>query len=143
MVKLLKLVKCHVIIFVIVTYLAILKSYNKVIVIKIDRFVPDIKNILFWTKIQGLEGEGQKYFIENKCEFINCYFTVNKSLFEDLRYFDVILFNLQDVSRNINTVPVLRSSTQKYIFVANDSSDNYPVCNEMYDNFFNWTWTYR
>ncbi|CAH2087887.1 unnamed protein product [Euphydryas editha] len=143
MVRVLKLVKCHIFIFILVTYLAILKSYQKVTIIKIDRFVPDIKNILFWTKIHGLEGEGQKYFIDKKCEFINCYFTTNKSLFDDLRYFDVILFNLQDVSSDTYILPVLRSSTQKYIFVANDSSDNYPVCNVVYDDFFNWTWTYR
>ncbi|XP_050355246.1 alpha-(1,3)-fucosyltransferase C-like [Nymphalis io] len=143
MVRILKYAKGHVVLFIIVTYLAILKSYRKVPIIRIDRFLPDMRNILLWTKIHGLEGEGQKYFIDQKCAFINCYFTTNKSLFGDLRYFDVILFNLQDVSEGAYSLPELRSASQKYIFVANDSSDNFPVCNPVFDVFFNWTWTYR
>ncbi|XP_034836324.1 alpha-(1,3)-fucosyltransferase C-like [Maniola hyperantus] len=119
------------------------KSYKKITITRVDRFVADMKHILSWTKINGLTDEGQKYFIKNKCKFINCYLTSNKNLLGDLRYFDVILFNVQDVSEETQPLPDVRSSTQKYMFVATDSSDNYPVCNPLYDDFFNWTWSYR
>lgn len=143
MTRILNLVKSHVVVFIIVTYLALQKSYRKVSVIKIDRFLPDIKHILLWTKIHNLEGEDQDYFLTHKCEYVNCYFTMNRTLLGDVRYFDAILFNLQDISGDETLLPSLRSSNQKYIFVANDSSDNFPVCNAAYDIFFNWTWTYR
>ncbi|KAG6440319.1 hypothetical protein O3G_MSEX001209 [Manduca sexta] len=113
------------------------------IVKKIIRFLPDLKHLLIWTNIHGLEEEGQRYFITNKCRKINCYITKNKSLFEDTRYFDGIIFNLQDVSAGPHNIPRLRSTNQKFIFAANDSADNYPVCNSVYDNIFNWTWSYR
>lgn len=143
MVRILKFAKSHVIIFIVVTYLAIQKSYKKVPMLRIDRFVADMKHILLLKKIYGLDGEGQTYFIDRKCTYINCYFSTNRSLLGDVRYFDVVLFNLQDVSEGNILLPDLRSSSQKYVFVANDSSDNFPVCNPIYDDFFNWTWTYR
>lgn len=143
MIRLFKYVKVHFILFLIVTYLAIKKSKKKVTVNRIDRFVGDMKHILSWTKIHNLKDEGQKYFIDHKCKFINCYLTSDKNFLGDLRYFDLILFNLQDVSQESQRLPGLRSSSQKYMLVANDSSDNYPVCNPIYDDFFNWTWSYR
>lgn len=143
MTRLFKFVKAHFILFLIVTYLAIKKSKNKVVVNRVDRFVADMKHILSWTKIHNLKDEGQKYFIDHKCKFTNCYLTSDKNFLGDLRYFDLVLFNLQDVSLETERLPELRSSSQKYMFVANDSSDNYPVCNPVYDDFFNWTWSYR
>ncbi|CAK1542557.1 unnamed protein product [Leptosia nina] len=110
---------------------------------EITRFLTDVKHILLWTDIHGLEPEGQTYFLNKKCEYINCYFTKNKSLFGDIGYFDLILFNVQDVSRHTKHLPRSRIYNQKYVFVANDSADNYPVCDAIYDDFFNWTWTYR
>ncbi|XP_032523049.2 alpha-(1,3)-fucosyltransferase C-like [Danaus plexippus] len=143
MVRILKLLKSHIILFAIVCLLAIRKSFKEVKITKIDRFVPDMKYILVWTNIYGIEEEGQKYFISKNCKHINCYITKNDSLFNDVRYFDAILFDGQDVSRDIIALPQLRSTMQKYVFVAKESSDNFPVCNKIYDNFFNWTWTYR
>ncbi|CAG4976310.1 unnamed protein product [Colias eurytheme] len=102
-----------------------------------------MKHILIWTDIQDLESNGQSYFIKRKCNYFNCYLTKNKSLFGDLRYFDLILFNLQDVSQDTQVLPYIRSNNQKYVFVANSSAHNYPVCDSIYDNFFNWTWTYK
>lgn len=112
-----------------------------IILHKFERFFPDIKHILVWTDIHGISEEGQNHFITKNCEKINCYFTKNKSLFGDVRYFDAIVFNLQDL--HTAYLPRVRGVNQKYIFVANDSADNYPVCDPVYDDFFNWTWTYR
>ncbi|KAH9643780.1 hypothetical protein HF086_002278 [Spodoptera exigua] len=110
---------------------------------RIERYIPDMKHILMWTRLPNVEEEGQQYFITHKCEHINCYFTSNRSLLMDLRYFDAIVFNVQDVSSQSSDLPKVRSIVQKYIFAANDSADNYPVCSPVYERFFNWTWTYR
>lgn len=124
------------------SYLVTQRS-QKIIKIKhIDRFIVDMKHILLWTGIQSFKN-GQKEFIDHKCDFINCYLTVNRSLFSDIRYFDAIVFNLQDVSKDASDMPSVRSLNQKYIFAANNSADNYPVCDPRYDDFFNWTWSYR
>ncbi|XP_028169491.1 alpha-(1,3)-fucosyltransferase C-like [Ostrinia furnacalis] len=110
---------------------------------KVARFFPDMRHVLLWTNIPGLDEEGQNIFIKRKCPYINCYVTSNRTLFGNLGHFDAVLFNAVDVSAGTNDLPDVRSWSQKYIFVANDSSDNYPVCDPVYDPFFNWTWTYK
>ena len=112
---------------------------------KIERYLADMKHILLWTNVPGVDESGQRYFIKNRCEYLNCYFTTNRSLFPDLRYFDAIVFNAHDVSRHarFTHLPQVRSLVQKYIFASNDSAHNYPVCSARYDDYFNWTWTYK
>lgn len=124
------------------SYLVSQRSEKIIKIKRIDRFIVDMKHILLWTRLHTFK-DGQKEFIDHKCDFINCYLTVNRSLFSDLRYFDAIVFNVQDVSRDAGDLPSTRSLNQKYIFAANNSADNYPVCDHRYDDFFNWTWTYR
>ncbi|XP_022823941.1 alpha-(1,3)-fucosyltransferase C-like [Spodoptera litura] len=132
----------HVIILVLINYFIKNQKHIK-IEKRIERYIPDMKHILMWTKLSNVEVEGQRYFITHNCHLINCYFTSNRSFFMDLRYFDAIVFNVQDVSRQSSDLPEVRSIVQKYIFAANDSSDNYPVCSPVYDYYFNWTWTYK
>lgn len=110
---------------------------------EMPRFMQDLRHILLWTKIPGLDHEGQHTFMKRHCEELNCYLTTNKSLLGDIRLFDAIVFYVEDVAKSSANLPKVRSLTQKYIFAANDSADNYPVCDPVYDNFFNWTWTYR
>ncbi|RVE53050.1 hypothetical protein evm_002348 [Chilo suppressalis] len=110
---------------------------------KLRRFLPDMKHILLWHNISGMESTGQATFLKHKCHSSNCYFTSNRSLFGNLGYFDAILFSAQDISGGRGDLPTVRAPIQKYVFVANDSADNYPVCDSMYDQFFNWTWTYK
>ncbi|KAJ8720923.1 hypothetical protein PYW08_006388 [Mythimna loreyi] len=142
-----RIVKClkliiHIVILTLLSYF--IKRQEPVkIVKKIERYVPDMKHILLWNKIPGIDEEGQKYFTRNRCEHLNCYFTMNRSLFSDLRYFDALVFNAEDVSRSAKGLPKVRSTIQKYIFASNESAGNFPVCNPMYDDFFNWTWTYK
>ncbi|XP_053616796.1 alpha-(1,3)-fucosyltransferase C-like [Plodia interpunctella] len=109
----------------------------------ITRFRHDMKHILLWTDVPGFDEEGQNVFLKRKCAIKNCYASRNRTLFGDLRYFDAVLFDAKDVSQGDMELPSVRSGYQKYIFVANDSSDNYPVCKSVYDDFFNWTWTYK
>lgn len=118
-------------------------SFNPIIKKKLQRHLSDIKYLLIWTKIHDIIENGQKNFIEKGCSKFNCYFTRNKELLGNIRTFDGIIFNLQDVSEGIQSLPRERSYNQKYIFAANDSADNYPICDAVYENFFNWTWTYK
>ncbi|XP_060806204.1 alpha-(1,3)-fucosyltransferase C-like [Amyelois transitella] len=109
----------------------------------------DLKYILLWTPYDYSPfyqlGKGQRAFIEHNCSSINCYITTDrKFLGGDVTKFDAIAFN----GRNIHNLrswdlPQRRSPHQKYIFVITESADNYPVCDEKYDDFFNWTYTYR
>ncbi|XP_026751782.2 alpha-(1,3)-fucosyltransferase C-like [Galleria mellonella] len=133
----------HLICLIIISYIVTQRSVKIFTFKKLIRFLPDLKYILVWTSFYGIEEEGQTAFVRRECNFKNCYFTQNRSLFGDLRYFDVILFNAQDVSLSGNDLPSTRSVLQKYIFATNDSADNYPICSPSYDDFFNWTWTYR
>ncbi|KAI5639829.1 glycosyltransferase family 10 (fucosyltransferase) c-term domain-containing protein [Phthorimaea operculella] len=112
-------------------------------VIKLHRFIKDLRHVLIWTELPGVLYEGQKDLTDRRCAKYNCYFTRNRTLFGDLRYFDAIVFNLQQVIQGAEDLPKQRGYKQKYIFAANDSADNFPVCHKAYDSFFNWTWTYR
>lgn len=131
----------HLINVILISYYISLKTPKFVSIKRINRFREDMRHILLWTKIPGLV-DGQETFIRHKCQHINCYIISNRTFFPNLGYYDAILFNLQDVSTSFD-VPDVRSVTQKYIFVANDSADNFPICDPYYDTFFNWTWTYK
>lgn len=132
----------HIFYLLMFSYLVSQRSQKIIKIKRIDRFIVDMKHILLWTKLHDFK-DGQKQFIEHNCEFINCYLTVNRSLFNDIRYFDAIVFNAQEVSKGASDMPNVRSLNQKYIFAANNSADNYPVCDPRYDDFFNWSWSYR
>ncbi|CAG9566310.1 unnamed protein product [Danaus chrysippus] len=87
-------------------------------------------------------GEGNSAFIKNKCVYNNCFVTDDSNYFLNHSEFDAIAFNGRDVE-NLWLLPTDRSPKQKYIFGAMESPDNFPVCNQIYDGFFNWTWTYK
>lgn len=104
-----------------------------------------MKYILLWTSA-GVEpfndmGEGQDGFVMKNCPFRNCFVTDNKGYFEKLEEFDVILFNAPNLNL-YDTLPATRAAYQKYVFVGSKYVMDYPVP-ASYDNFFNWTWTYR
>lgn len=86
---------------------------------------------------------GSKYFHDNGCLFTNCYITNNTDYFDNFTKFDAILFNSIEVHDDPHLpLPGARATYQKYIFVSPESPMNYPV-NNNYNNFFNWTWTYK
>ncbi|XP_041969202.1 alpha-(1,3)-fucosyltransferase C-like [Aricia agestis] len=110
-------------------------------VLQIERFVPDMKNILIWTDL-SVRDSGQREFLDRRCKYNNCFITKNRTLFGDVRYFDAVLFDSAAASEGME-LPEARGTFQKYIFVATASADDHPVCDPVYDDFFNWTWTYR
>lgn len=83
---------------------------------------------------------GQSYFINRKCSYQNCYFTNDKVYFNDLRDFDVVLFNIINLE-NIS-VPAVRTEKQKYVFVSGETPAYYPI-QKYLNGFFNLTWTYK
>ncbi|RVE51640.1 hypothetical protein evm_003772 [Chilo suppressalis] len=40
-------------------------------------------------------------------------------------------------------LPTARSPHQKYVFASIESSHYYPVCNDQFNDYFNWTWSFR
>lgn len=112
-----------------------------------------MKTILLWTQdIQEISfpfsnmGVGQQGFTSRNCTFTNCYITTNVSYFDDYRKFDVIVFSgteLADYYYEYLAMPQFRSTHQKYVFASVDSPDTYSLCNKNYNNFFNWTWTFK
>ncbi|KAF9424393.1 hypothetical protein HW555_000532 [Spodoptera exigua] len=117
-----------------------IKSYKRP-----ERFKTDIKFILKFTATflnygTPLFKNGQSPFIESNCTYYNCYLTTHRTLFLDIRAFDAIVF---DVENYWNGHVVIRHPNQKYIFMASESAANFPLCDAMYDNFYNLTWTYK
>ncbi|CAG9782532.1 unnamed protein product [Diatraea saccharalis] len=110
----------------------------------------DVKYILLWTSHTYSPlyflGNGQEAFVRNNCPVIDCYVTTDRTLFGgDVSRFDAIAFNgrnLKDYRRR-SQLPLKRSMRQKYIFFNLESSDNYPICSARYDDYFNWTATYK
>lgn len=103
--------------------------------------------ILIWTNANQFPftkfNLGSKYFSDIGCQFTNCYLTNNTDYFDDVTKFDAILFNSIEVHDISNlTLPAARAMYQTYIFVSPESPMNYPV-SPNYNNFFNWTWTYK
>lgn len=105
-----------------------------------------LKYVLLWTRADYAPfyfyGKGQESFIKNNCSHINCFITDNRKFFDSkITKFDALVFN----GRNIDSsdLPKERSPHQRYIYMMTESSDNYPVCDPTFNNFFNWTATYR
>lgn len=103
--------------------------------------------ILIWTNANQYPFTkfkmGTKYFYDNGCEFTNCYLTDNIEHFDNITQFDAILFNSIEVHDDPELpLPAARATYQRYIFVSPESPVNYPI-NNNYNNFFNWTWTYK
>lgn len=102
-------------------------------------------HILIWSQANLMpvldDEQGQIYFINKNCRFQNCFLTSNVSYFEDVRDYDVILFNSMTLDSGL-ILPSDRSEEQKYIFMSDESPAMYPVP-KRYNGFFNLTWTYK
>lgn len=147
---------------IIITMLCIIPpflSYTETTVMKRQTFPTDLKYILFWTgpdtnterksykgrneNREAIYSTGQLMFINQKCPYINCYITYNKTLIES-EYFDAVVFEAREIFHiKVNNFNLTRSPDQKYIFKSLEPSEYMPVCHNVYDNFFNWTWTYK
>lgn len=101
--------------------------------------------ILLWDQVPVFENTpGQQYFINQNCSYQNCFLTVNRSLFHNVTDFEVILFNVFQVSVNPPrlVIPDVRSPEQKYILMSSEPPTMYPV-SPLFNGFFNYTFTYK
>ncbi|XP_022823472.1 alpha-(1,3)-fucosyltransferase C-like isoform X2 [Spodoptera litura] len=113
---------------------------------KVNTLPEDFKYILLWTEKDYAPfyfyGEGQIAFLKNKCQETKCYVVADRNFFGgNLTRFDAIAFN----GRNMNSkdLPKTRSRHQQYVYFNTESADNYPVCNKVFNRYFNWTSSYR
>lgn len=116
------------------------------------KFLPkaffNTKYILLWTDPFHIPfnymGIGRSGFVSRKCIHTNCVVTSNKNFLSDIGMFDVIAFHGPDIIYlEAYELPQRRLYHQKYVFASIESSENYPLCSEKYDGYFNWTWTYK
>lgn len=84
----------------------------------------------------------RKSFVAMNCKFQNCFIIENSDYFDDVTNFDVILFNTIDMTELMD-LPQARSDNQIYVFVSTESAQNYPQKAEIFNYFFNYTWTYK
>lgn len=108
----------------------------------------EMKYILLWTNRShsplNFLGTGQEVFKNFNCPWINCYVTDDEKFLGDYTEFEAVLFNGPDLlTIDLNSLPVRRSYHQKYVFVNIESAANYPIRNDLWNGFFNWTWTYK
>lgn len=107
------------------------------------------KTILLWTPADTSPfqyfGVGNKIFKQKKCKWDNCYIITNRALMGDYTEFDVIAFAGPQLLPilTLGDLPLRRRIRQKYVYANIESSANYPLCSQVWNDFFNWTWTYK
>lgn len=103
--------------------------------------------VLSWTDKHtypyGYWSHGNESLKMMNCQFQNCYLVDEVDYFQDMMDYDVILFNAVNIYDNFIDPPLPRSDNQIYIFVSLESAANYPITDERYNSFFNYTWTYK
>ncbi|CAB3225190.1 unnamed protein product [Arctia plantaginis] len=111
------------------------------------RFGDDLKYILVWTTENSTfeVQDGQGILLDHDCKDVNCYITTNKSLLNG-RYeqFNAIVFHFGLLRQWLpRFLPKHRAPHQKYVFYSRLPSEDYPICSQTVDNYFNWTWSYK
>ncbi|XP_047996084.1 alpha-(1,3)-fucosyltransferase C-like [Leguminivora glycinivorella] len=108
------------------------------------------KYILLWTPATSFPlhylRHGFDAFKSNDCQYKNCYVSHDANDLKHLDQFHAIVFNGKDIPVMKPTSyrwPWHRSPSQKYVYANVESPQNYPMCDTHFNNFFNWTWTYK
>lgn len=101
--------------------------------------------MLVWTPINEMPfivmQHGRHGFIKRNCTFQNCFITDQRAFFFDLLDFDVILFSVMGMTKEME-MPRVRSETQKFVLVGLEPAGIHKVPLE-YHKYFNITWTYK
>lgn len=106
-----------------------------------------LKKILFYTDCYGnwdyfIGATGREAFKVLGCPNAPCYVTSNRSLMP-LDQFDALVFHPRANSFSIDNTPKIRSPHQRYVMWIIESGC-YPSRHlPSFDNFFNWTMSYR
>lgn len=119
------------------------------------RYTTDLKYILFWRKTKSQRSRlahhkpaefltGQQMFINQKCPYINCYITYDKTTLANDEDFDAVVFDIDNVLKmDVNFLNLTRTPEQLYIFRSSETPEKHSLCDHDLDYFFNMTWTYR
>lgn len=84
---------------------------------------------------------GRETFINKRCLYQNCFYTSNRSYFNDIREFDILLFN---VVYYYYHNPPRRADYQRYVFFSVEPASKVSVPKVyQYGHFFNMTATYK
>lgn len=82
-------------------------------------------------------------FIQNDCAYRNCFIINTTTYLSPITKYDALLFGADALHAKPDmTLPDLRSRNQKYILFSFESTAKHPIAAK-YNNFFNWTWTYK
>jgi alpha-1,3-fucosyltransferase len=103
--------------------------------------------ILLWTPKDNypfpLISSIDSFYYAN-CSFTNCYVTDDRNYFgSDFGRFDAVVFNGRDLYDFDFSPLENRTRRQKFIFLMNESSSNYPNNDKRLNGFFNWTINYK
>lgn len=121
----------------------------------ISRLRPNnsMKYLLYYTKFFESEdwytGFGRKPFIDSQCPVDNCYLTANKSLLSNVNMFDAVLFHIRNINEEAakfetwHKLVIERDPRQRYVMFTLESPANDEFPYNSFDDFFNWTMTYR
>lgn len=91
-------------------------------------------------------GTGSSFFVRKNCRHKNCVVDTNRKQQQKDKAssYDAVLFSGSDSAyMSQQHLPTKRSYKQFYVFMTLDPADAKPVCQRHFDNFFNWTMTYR
>lgn len=83
---------------------------------------------------------GQHGFLSRNCSFVNCFYTTDHFYFNDIKTYDVILFNARDFCNGINSLPSV-TENQQIIFLGFEPTTFCLI--EDKKIIFDLTWTYK
>ncbi|KAK7084032.1 Galactoside 3(4)-L-fucosyltransferase [Halocaridina rubra] len=104
---------------------------------------PSLKRILLWNDMYGklhyTFGLGREPFIRAGCPINKCITTSNRTRYP-LLDIDALVWHFRSSDKEL---PKLRSSHTRYVFWMQESPMNLYGDLQLYNNIFNWTFTYR
>lgn len=106
----------------------------------------DHKYVLVWDSyyFMNVNNKNEQKFPNLTCRVKNCILTADKDMLgRDYTRFDALIFTEKTLKLAGKGLPVNRSKSQIYVFTTIESSYNFPACEVKFDDFFNWTFTYR
>lgn len=103
-----------------------------------------LKSILYWNEFYGSYdtfnfGFGNEPFVENGCEWTNCFATKDRTALP-VDEFDAIIIHIRGLP---NDWPKIRSPSQRYIMLSIDPPVKLYEYRRLERLNFNWTMTYR
>lgn len=122
-------------IIIILFNISICSTFNKRGMIYIGEWISGIKLVYPDLKI------GQHGFVTRNCSFVNCFYTTDHFYFNDIKMYDILLFNAKGFCGGSIESPPNRSESQTFVFFGSEPA---PSCS-IYETkiTFDLIWTYK